>query len=399
MKIPKAALNIIEKLNAASYEAYFVGGCVRDMLMGKEPKDFDITTSATPDEVKGIFRKTVDTGIKHGTVTVLISKESYEVTTYRLDGKYADFRHPDEVVFTSDLKEDLIRRDFTVNAVAYHPYDGYIDFFGGREDIEAKIIRGVGDAAKRFNEDALRMLRAVRFSCQLGFDIEDDTFTALCENAKLIAFVSMERIKDELIKSFTAEHADKCEYFVQCKILNEALPFMAGYLDGNLPAFVNCLKSLEKPERCSINTLSLLFRNMEAGKALKHLKAMKLDNTTIREVSIVSQEINKEIPLNSYNVKKVMAKAGVENYFRILSCKSACGEDISLLREIGEKVVSLAEPVFIKDLDINGNIIKEKLGISGVKIGEVLTALQDEVLKDPDKNNEACLLEIAKGKV
>ncbi|MCL2564339.1 MAG: CCA tRNA nucleotidyltransferase [Defluviitaleaceae bacterium] len=397
MKIPKPALNIIDKLNEVSYEAYFVGGCVRDMLMGKEPKDWDITTSATPDKIKSLFKKTIDTGIKHGTVTVLISGEAYEVTTYRVDGKYADFRHPDEVIFTSDLKEDLVRRDFTVNAIAYHPQEGYIDFFGGREDIEAKIIRGVGNPAKRFNEDALRMLRAIRFSCQLGFDIEGETFTALCENSELIAHISMERIRDELIKSFTAEYVEKCEYFIPCKILNKALPFLSDYLDDNLTEFINCLKNLKKSERCSINILSLLFRNLEEGTVVRHLREMKIDNTATRTISFVSQEINGEILPNPYNVKKIIAKVGVENYFKVLSCKAALGEDVSGIREIAENALKRNEPIFIKDLDINGNIIMERLLVSGVKIGEILNILRDEVMKDPTKNNEASLLEIAKG--
>jgi len=397
MKIPKAALNIIAKLNNASYEAYFVGGCVRDMLMGKEPKDWDITTSATPEQIKRIFKRTVDTGIKHGTVTVLVFNEAYEVTTYRVDGKYADFRHPDEVIFTGDLKEDLVRRDFTINAIAYHPKEGYIDFFGGKEDIKTKIIKGVGHPAKRFNEDALRMLRAVRFACQLGFNIEHETFNALREHSGLIAHVSMERVRDEVIKAFTAEHSEKCEYFINCKILGEALPFLADYLEDNLEEFISALNNLESSERCAVNTLSLLFRNLEERKLSRYPREMKLDNAASRAISQVSGEINIEIPQNPYNVKKLMAKIGTENYFRVLLCKAALGENTSKLREIGGKTIMRNEPIFIKDLHINGNIIKERLSVSGVKVGQILNALQDEVLKDPAKNNEASLIEIAKG--
>ena len=168
-EIDKGAEKILETLNGKGYEAYIVGGCVRDMIMGRKPGDWDITTSARPEETKKCFKRTFDTGIKHGTITVLLDGGSYEVTTYRIEGEYTDCRHPDEVVFTRDIHEDLLRRDFTMNAIAYHPREGFIDPFGGRDDIEKKTIRGVGFPDERFREDALRMLRAVRFAAQLGF--------------------------------------------------------------------------------------------------------------------------------------------------------------------------------------------------------------------------------------
>ena len=172
IKIPASAAEIIDKLNKHGYEAYIVGGCVRDMLLGREPGDWDITTSALPYQVKKVFRRTVDTGIQHGTVTVLMGKAGYEVTTYRIDGEYLDGRHPDSVSFTPDLREDLKRRDFTINAMAYNSREGIVDAFGGREDLKAGIIRCVGNAQDRFLEDALRILRAIRFSAQLGFAVE-----------------------------------------------------------------------------------------------------------------------------------------------------------------------------------------------------------------------------------
>ena len=168
-----------EKLCEHGYEAYLVGGCVRDMLLGREPGDWDITTSAKPEEVKAVFRRTVDTGIKHGTVTVMMGKEGYEVTTFRIDGDYTDGRHPDSVTFTPDLIEDLKRRDFTINAMAYNRDRGLVDAFGGRKDLEDGVIRCVGAAEERFTEDALRILRAIRFSAQLGFEIEEHTENAI----------------------------------------------------------------------------------------------------------------------------------------------------------------------------------------------------------------------------
>ena len=168
LEIPKNAETILHILEKAGYEAYVVGGCVRDSILGRSPDDWDITTSAKPEQVKALFHRTVDTGLQHGTVTVLMEKEGYEVTTYRVDGEYEDGRHPKEVTFTASLKEDLKRRDFTINAMAYNPSSGLVDLFGGLEDIERKIIRCVGDPWQRFGEDALRILRAVRFACGTG---------------------------------------------------------------------------------------------------------------------------------------------------------------------------------------------------------------------------------------
>ena len=179
INIPQKAEQILHILNEAGYEAYVVGGCVRDSILDRVPGDWDITTSALPEQVKELFHRTVDTGIQHGTVTVMMGKEGFEVTTYRVDGEYHDGRHPDAVTFTRSLEEDLKRRDFTINAMAYHPGHGLVDLFGGMEDINRKIIRCVGDPVERFTEDALRMLRAVRFSAQLGFTVEENTKAAL----------------------------------------------------------------------------------------------------------------------------------------------------------------------------------------------------------------------------
>ena len=174
--IPKKAEEILQKLNDKNFDAYIVGGCVRDCLLKRVPQDWDITTSAEPYQVKKIFNKTYDTGLQHGTITVCWKGEHYVVTTYRIDKGYDDCRHPNEVIFTKNLKEDLQRRDFTINAMAYHPNEGIKDYFLGQEDLNQKIIRGVGNPEERFQEDALRMLRALRFSVQLGFEIEKNTY-------------------------------------------------------------------------------------------------------------------------------------------------------------------------------------------------------------------------------
>lgn len=223
-QIPEKVNSIINELRKNGFEAYAVGGCVRDMVLGREPEDWDITTSATPPEVKRIFRRTVDTGIQHGTVTVLLDKDHYEVTTYRLDGVYEDNRHPKEVSFTASLSEDLRRRDFTINAMAFNETEGFVDLFGGLEDIEKGVIRCVGSATERFDEDALRILRAVRFSAQLGFCIEAETMSALKEKVAYLNNISAERIRVELTKLLLSEHPGRLRLLYETGITGVILP-------------------------------------------------------------------------------------------------------------------------------------------------------------------------------
>ena len=204
ISIPKHASDIIKTLSAHGYEAYVVGGCVRDSILGKEPADWDITTSALPEQVKALFPRTIDTGLKHGTVTIMMDKVGYEVTTYRIDGTYEDHRRPNEVTFTSDLKEDLMRRDFTINALAVclnkARFGELVDPFGGMEDMKEKTIRTPLDPDITFSDDPLRMMRCIRFATQLNFYIDDDTFESLCRNRERINIISRERIADELNK-------------------------------------------------------------------------------------------------------------------------------------------------------------------------------------------------------
>ena len=216
--MPKGAEYIIRSLEDAGFEAYIVGGCVRDAILGREPEDWDITTDAKPEEVKSIFRTTVDTGIEHGTVTVLLPKEeageearSFELTTFRIDGEYKDSRHPKQVSFTTSLTEDLARRDFTINAMAYHMDRGLIDPFLGMKDLENKTLRAVGKAEERFSEDALRMMRGIRFSAQLNFSLEEDCFLGMRKLKGNLAKVSKERIAVELWKLLASEHPEKVE--------------------------------------------------------------------------------------------------------------------------------------------------------------------------------------------
>ncbi|HCM91111.1 MAG TPA: CCA tRNA nucleotidyltransferase, partial [Lachnospiraceae bacterium] len=207
--LPDKVRLIIQKLTDEGFEAYAVGGCVRDCLLGKKPNDWDITTSATPIQVKSLFRRTIDTGIQHGTVTIMLGNEGYEVTTYRIDGTYDDLRHPKDVTFTVSLEEDLKRRDFTINAMAYNYDSGLVDLFGGLDDLDKGIIRAVGDPYDRFSEDALRILRAVRFAAQLDYDIDKKTLEAVKSLAPNLTRISAERVRTELQKLLVSKHPER----------------------------------------------------------------------------------------------------------------------------------------------------------------------------------------------
>ena len=212
ISIPDYVAGIIGKLQANGFEAYAGGGCVRDSILGLEPNDWDVTTNALPQEVKRLFRRTVDIGIEHGTVKVMHKNDGVEITTYRIDGEYEDSRHPKEVTFTPDLKEDLRRRDFTINAMAYSNSTGLIDLFGGKEDLKTGIIRAVGDPKERFSEDALRILRALRFSARFKYDIEDETKQAMVLLAPTLSRISAERIREELEKMIVSDNPDRLRW-------------------------------------------------------------------------------------------------------------------------------------------------------------------------------------------
>ena len=289
IEVPKKVQTIIRTLQEHGYDAYAVGGCVRDSLLFRSPADWDITTSAKPLEVKEIFKRTVDTGLQHGTVTVLIEKEGFEVTTYRIDGEYEDSRHPKEVIFTGNLEEDLKRRDFTINAMAYNDAVGLVDVFGGRQDLQDKIVRCVGNPQERFTEDALRILRAVRFSAQLGFSIEEKTKEAAKVLAPTLKNISAERIQTELLKLLVSKNPHYLKIAWELGITKIVLPEFDVLMETSmgektLKAFA--YTSADKAER-----LAVLFANMEKTPeksrdlAKKILRRLRFDNDTINKVS------------------------------------------------------------------------------------------------------------------
>lgn len=269
IELPKKVLFIINNLQLAGYDAFAVGGCVRDSILARKPQDWDITTSAKPEAIKEIFRRTVDTGIEHGTVTVMIGKDSYEVTTYRIDGAYEDSRHPKEVRFTNCLEEDLRRRDFTINAMAYNDDVRLVDVFGGMQDLNHHLIRCVGDPRERFSEDALRILRAVRFSAQLDFPIEPDTAKAVKELAPNLKNISAERIQTELVKLLTSPHPERIQDACELGITKVVLPewdAMVGVKQNTIhhkyDVAEHTLHTLKHVKRDKYLRLTMLFHDM-----------------------------------------------------------------------------------------------------------------------------------------
>lgn len=387
MKIPVEVEKIIRLLKDNTHDAYIVGGCVRDTLLGRIPDDWDITTDAKPRQIKSIFRKTIDTGIEHGTVTVLMNGRGYEVTTYRVDGDYSDHRRPDSVTYTDDLTEDLKRRDFTINAMAYNHDKGLVDEFGGREDLKNRLVRCVGDADERFTEDALRILRAVRFSAQLGFEIEDRTLKAISGHAKDLPAVSAERILVELNKTIRSDHPGNmqliwelgleryiCEHF---SIIKDASGLVPGY-KGSWAA---------------------LMRDLAADDVKRILKELKSDNDTVSRTVALVTEYRNPIPETESDIRHILNRIGPELFDELMDlyesgtelCKpggSAGDKDvIDELRTLKGQIMDRGDAYTLKMLAISGNDLKS-LGIAqGPALGEKLGRLLEAVLCDPGMNS------------
>lgn len=372
VKLSENAKLIIDSLRNAGFEAFAVGGAVRDSLMGRVADDFDITTSAKPEETKKVFSlyNVIDTGIKHGTVTVLVEDTPFEVTTYRSEKGYADSRHPDSVSFVNNVTEDLARRDFTMNAIAYSPYDGIVDPFCGYRDIQNKIIRTVGDPYKRFSEDALRILRALRFSSVLGFEIEDNTQKAIFALAENLKFVSSERIYAEMKKLICGTNAQF--------VINEYLQVFKTILPIN-----GDYKAIHKlPNNCAMR-LYCLF-----GESYKEaLTILRADNKVKSVCGALSS--SKPIPTDEAELKFYISALGKETAKTVISYrKSLFNEDRDNKAEI---LLNSDTPLYLSDLVVNGNDLT-KLGIKGKAIGEALDILLKAVIKDEIINEKEALL-------
>ena len=488
INMPAGAEYIIEQLNKHGFEAYIVGGCVRDSLLGKVPNDWDITTSATPYEVKKIFRKTIDTGIQHGTVTVMVDKKyianyesvsdteqmservsvgdtehmsgrasvgdteqssghapnqatkpaekkinhydyAFEVTTYRVDGEYEDHRRPTEVTFTACLEEDLKRRDFTINAMAYNHEKGVVDIFGGQQDLVDGIIRAVGVAEERFTEDALRILRAVRFAAQLGFDIEEETKKAMTKLADSLRFISAERIQVELTKLITSKHPDRLVEAYNLGLTKVVLPEFDVMMETEqdnphhlynvgihtikvmehvpptpILRYTALLHDVGKPKTKTFddNGIGHFYAHQAVGADMARdiLKRLKLDNHTIDEVCLLIKE--HDFSLHGTNIKafrRFLNRIGKERFQDFLTIKRAdmAGQSDynKELREgyvkdmiaMFEQISDEKHCIKMSEMAIRGQDLIE-MGISpGKEMGNILKALFEKVLDDPCLND------------
>ena len=395
MNIPKQVVYIIEQLEKNGFEGFIVGGCVRDYILGFLPKDFDITTDALPQDIKNIFDYTIDTGIEHGTVTVVLDRQNFEVTTYRIDGEYKDNRRPENVTFSKKIEEDLSRRDFTMNAIAYSIKRGFVDPFCGIDDIKNKLIKGVGDADTRFKEDALRMMRGVRFSAQLGFDIEDETFLAIKNNAKLTENISIERTRDEFLKLIKSNYIEKLNLLEETKLYKYFIPEIEPIFK-NYKKNIFILKKLSKDLR-----LTFLLSHLDEKIGEEVLKRIKLDNKTIKETKTIIQYFNYNFVDNRVETRKLMSIIEPDLFKKILEikfCISLIENDLIKCKKYDNIFDEIDETIrknhcfSLKTLAIKGNDLKQ-IGITdGKKIGYCLKLALNIVLEQPDKNKKDWLL-------
>lgn len=435
-EIPKKVEIIINTLEEAGFEAYAVGGCVRDALLGRTPNDWDITTSAKPEQVKVLFHRTVDTGIAHGTVTVLLEKDGFEVTTYRVDGEYEDGRHPKEVTFTASLEEDLKRRDFTINAMAYNPKKGMVDLFEGQKDLEDKVIRCVGDPLERFTEDALRIMRAVRFSAQLGFSLEENTRKALSVLAPNLKHVSAERIQVELVKLLVSPHPDYLRTAYEAGITKEFLPEFDRCMETPQNTPHHCysvgehiLHSLLYVKEDKVLRLTMLLHDIgkpvvrttdkngrdhfkmhapEGEKMAKGiLRRLKFDNDTIGKVCRLIRWHDLRPTPEMADVRKAMNVIGEDIFPMWMEVQYADNQAKSDYRRLEKEarqagvrksweVITREEQcVSLKKLAVTGSDLIAAGMKPGKEIGNTLNALLELVLENPEKNTKQTLLACA----
>lgn len=435
IKLPEKVKYIIDTIQAAGFEAYAVGGCVRDSILGRNPSDWDITASAKPEDIKALFRHTVDTGIQHGTVTVLVEKEGFEVTTYRIDGEYEDGRHPKNVAFTDSLTEDLRRRDFTINAMAYNETVGLVDVFHGMEDLENGIIRCVGSAEERFGEDALRMLRAIRFSAQLGYHIEEKTREAIRMLAPSLARISAERIQTELVKLLISPHPEYLGIAYDTGVTSVFFPEWDRAMEtpqrhphhcygvgahilhslAEVPAdkvlrLSMLLHDIAKPEVMEIDDDGVTHFHGHAARGEKAageiLRRLKFDNDTIRKVCklVLYHDYGNGVVPNRLLVRRAVNKIGEELFPSLLIIKKADIlaqsdylrqeklENLEAWKRCYEEILEKKECVSLKTLAIGGRDLIAAGLTPGKELGEVLEVLLEEVLEEPEKNTREYLL-------
>lgn len=437
IQMPEAANYIIQTLMAHGYEAYIVGGCVRDSVLGRTPQDWDITTSATPEQTKALFRRTIDTGIEHGTVTIMMDHVGYEVTTYRVDGKYEDHRRPKEVTFTASLLEDLKRRDFTINAMAYNEQEGLVDIFGGAEDLGRGIIRCVGVPQERFDEDALRILRAVRFAAQLDFEIEAKTRQAIREKAEFLRDISAERIQVELTKLITSDHPERIIDAYELGITAIVLPEFDTMMETpqhtvyhkydvgrhtvavmqNIDAtpvlrWAALLHDSAKPECRTTDEQGVdhFYGHPKAGKAIARrvLRRMKLDNDTIQRVERLVEwhDFGLDGTVTKKTLRRALNRMGPDLFDDYAKLRRADmlgqsdymqekkQQDYQHLLEMYREIREAQECLLIRDLKLDGKDLIAMGVQPGPDMGKILNDLLQQVLEEPQLNTKEKLKEL-----
>ena len=433
IQIPEKVNKIIHTLQEHGYEAYAVGGCVRDSFLGRKPMDWDITTSAMPEETKALFPHTFDTGIEHGTITVLLDHEGFEVTTYRVDGKYEDSRHPKEVIFVRNLQEDLLRRDFTINAMAYNEKEGLVDIFGGMDDLRAGIIRCVGNAQARFSEDALRILRGIRFAAQLGFELEDETREGMRLLAPTLRKISAERIQVELVKTLTSSRPDLLREAWKLGITKEFLPEFDLAMETTQETVhhmytvgEHILHTLLEVRADRILRLTMLLhdigkpymKTMDAD-GVAHFKGhpeksselaneilhrLKFDNDTIRKVTKLVRYHDHRMPVTPTHVRRAIHEIGEDLFPLYLEVRRADVSaqsmyqreekvaDINGVEKLYHEIMERNECVSLKMLAVTGKDLIAAGMKPGKEIGQMLEHFLDLVLEHPELNQKEELL-------
>jgi len=380
--LPEDVRKIIKSLEQHGHDAYIVGGCVRDSILGVKPKDWDITTSARPDDIVKIFPKTIETGIKHGTVTVLINRRGYEVTTYRIDGEYLDNRRPEQVTFTSDIIEDLSRRDFTVNAIAYNPKSGFVDPFDGQVDINRRLIRCVGIPEHRFGEDALRMLRAVRFAGQLGFEVDESALQSIKALAPNLANISAERVREELAKLLCSPNVQAIKLLETTGLIWYIIPSYKGDTNKTISLLSVCPGNE--------NLRLAIFFEYAGQDSFNLLRALRFDNKTTKEVSHYICMIHTIIPHDRYEIKKLMRKMPHDIFENLLLIQALFypenTDKLSAIRHEAKDIIEKRECFTLADLSVTGSDLIDAGILPGKAVGDKLEELLDAVMRDHELN-------------
>lgn len=384
IKLPKEVEFILNTLNNKGHKAFVVGGCVRDSIMGLKPHDWDITTSAEPIEVTEIFEKekfkVLPTGIKHGTVTVMVNNEGFEITTFRIDGEYKDGRRPNNVSFTKSIEEDLARRDFTINAIAFNPTDGLIDPFGGINDINNGVIRAVGDAKKRFEEDGLRILRAVRFCAKLNFKIDIDTANSMLVCSHNLNNVSMERKRDELIKILLTDNPSSINTFIGFSIINTFLP-----------EFCDALHSIDKSKKNLPIRLAMMFHDCDTDTLQEELTRLRIDKRTIKQVLVLVKHMF-NVPTTEIEIRKILSDVGENNFINLINIWEVEFDRLNIKLMFND-IIERGDCITLKQLAVKGDDLVA-MGIEGKNIKSTLEKLLNIVIENPSLNVKEKLLKL-----